>query len=313
MGSMSPSDSLDPDAVLRDHRRQWRDCLYVYPVISRRAGGLSIGVNLNIDKRCNFACVYCQINRRIRRQTMTVDMQRLRQELELALEAARSGLLWDEERFAGTPEALRTIHDIAFSGDGEPTCVENIDTAVATAADLLRDNAMIGKVKIVLITNASHLCDPQSLRALAFLNEADGEIWAKLDAGTEEYFQRVNRPAGKLTLEDITRNITDVARRHPVVIQTLWFRLDGQSPPEEEIAAYIRRLREMLQAGATFRLIQLHTIARSPAESSARALSDEELDAIAHHVRTALPDIPVQVYYGQDVPPQNADDGRNGS
>ena len=51
-------------AVVQDHSRVFRDLIFVYPVISRRSQGLSIGVNLNPDKRCNFDCVYCEVDRR---------------------------------------------------------------------------------------------------------------------------------------------------------------------------------------------------------------------------------------------------------
>ena len=46
-----------------DHRRVWRDFDYCYPVISRRSRGVSLGVNLNPDKVCNFDCVYCEVDR----------------------------------------------------------------------------------------------------------------------------------------------------------------------------------------------------------------------------------------------------------
>ena len=52
----------DSDA-LQDHPRTHAGNRYVYPVISRRAGGLSIGINLSADKLCNFHCIYCQVDR----------------------------------------------------------------------------------------------------------------------------------------------------------------------------------------------------------------------------------------------------------
>lgn len=36
---------------------------FVYAVISQRAHGLSIGINLNPNKACNFDCAYCEVNR----------------------------------------------------------------------------------------------------------------------------------------------------------------------------------------------------------------------------------------------------------
>jgi len=297
--------------VTSDHRRQWRSCLYVYPVISRRARGLSVGVNLNPDKRCNFSCVYCQINRRIRRELHEVRLDVLGEELGEALQAVTSGELWREERFCRTSEAMRRINDIALSGDGEPTCLANFDAAVQRVADV-KTRLGLDDVKIVLITNASQLDQPQVLRALEILDANNGEIWAKLDAGTEEYFRRTNRPRKGTTLAGIVRNITAAARGRPVVIQSLFLKIKGQPPSEGQVAAYCVRLREILEAGGQIKLVQAHTIARSPASASAGNLADAELDAIAETIRTAVPGVPVETFYGQDMPPQaNATSPKN--
>src|SRR6185295_20336399 len=43
--------------------RDFLDNRFVYLTISPRARGLSIGVNLNPDRKCNFDCVYCEVDR----------------------------------------------------------------------------------------------------------------------------------------------------------------------------------------------------------------------------------------------------------
>ena len=289
--------------VTGDHRRQWRDCLYVYPVIARRSRGLSIGVNLNPDKRCTFSCLYCQINRRIRRDLQHVAVGAIEKELELALAEAVSGRLWREERFAATPEELRRLNDIALSGDGEPTCLPDFDKAVEAAAKA-RAKFHLTAVKIIVLTNATQFDRPQFQRALPILDANNGEIWAKLDAGTEAYFQRINRPEPDISLGRITDNIIAVARGRPVVIQSLFCRLNGRAPSAQEIAAYGDRLGEILDGGGQLKLIQVHTVARPPAEKGVSALPDGQLEAIARTIRGALPDTPVETYYGADVEPQ---------
>jgi len=302
---MEPDAAMPDPAVVRDHRRQWRDCLYVYPVISRRAKGLSVGVNLNPDKRCTFGCLYCQIDRRAERNLRSVHVPTLRRELDLALSEAAAGRLWDEPRFAPTPAHMRRINDVAFSGDGEPTCAAEFPAAVAAAAEAL-DDAGRPDVKIVVITNASRLDREPFQRALPILDEHGGEIWAKLDAGTERRFLRINRPGRGMTLAKIVGNITSVARGRAVVIQSLFFRLDGSAPADDELDAYCGRLRQILDAGGRIRLVQVHTIARSPADASVSALSDAELDALADTIRAAVGLVPVETYYGQDVRPQSS-------
>ena len=294
---------MEPDAdnsdaeIILDHRRQWRNCRYVYPVISRRAKGLSIGVNLNPDKRCNFGCMYCQIDRTAGRKLSEVHLAILHDELHLAIEAASGGRLWSEPGFVRTPGRLRRINDIAFSGDGEPTCLAEFDQAVATAAKARKDCAC-DDVKLVVITNSTRLGSPQFQRALPILDRNGGEIWAKLDAGTEEYFQRVNRPVGDITLDKIVGDIAQIARGRAVVIQTLMFRIDGADPPPEEVAAYCGRLRDILGDGGTIGLVQLHTVARKPAENSVTALPDKHLDALADTIRKSVGGLTVETFYG---------------
>lgn len=130
-------------------------------------------------------------------------------------------------------------------------------------------------------------------------------MWAKLDAGTDAFFQRVNRPYPVVTLRHVLENIRAVAQGRPVVIQSLFFRLEGMAPPPREIDAYAAHLREIVEGGGKVRLVQIHTIARPPALSTARALTGEELDALAAKVRAAVPEVPVETYYGSDVPPQS--------
>jgi wyosine [tRNA(Phe)-imidazoG37] synthetase (radical SAM superfamily) len=125
--------------------------------------------------------------------------------------------------------------------------------------------------------------------------ENNGEIWAKLDAGTERYYDRVDRT--RVAFDTVTRNLRDAALRWPLVIQSLFMRISGEPPPAEEISAYAGILDDVLSSGGTLKLIQVHTVARPPAEFDVTALSDSEVDAIAVAVRNRLVDVPVETYY----------------
>ncbi|MFQ5413990.1 MAG: radical SAM protein [Phycisphaerae bacterium] len=265
------------------HPRDWRQNLYVYPVMSRRSGGLSIGVNLNPDTACNFDCVYCQVDRSVRPRVRDVDVAVVRAELAAMVDHARTGTLFEDPAFACVPAPLRRINDIAFSGDGEPTTCRHLLACVQAAADVKRD-AGLDDVKIVLITDACYLTKPDVADALGVLDEHNGAIWAKLDAGTEGYYRRVNRP--NVPLQHVVDNIIAAARVRPVVIQSLFMRLDGVGPGDDELAAYTDRLSEITRAGGRIDHVQVYTVARPPAEGFVTALTRGEVDQIVALVAT---------------------------
>jgi wyosine [tRNA(Phe)-imidazoG37] synthetase (radical SAM superfamily) len=274
-----------PDQTHRlfaSHPRGFRENCYVYPVVSRRAGGLSIGVNVNPDKRCNFRCGYCQVDRTIPGDDAPVDLNLLGEELDATLRAALSGELFARPEFRDTPAALRRVCDIAISGDGEPTAFAKFEQAVARCAEARR-RCSAAELRIVLITNATLLHRDNVRRGLAILDANNGEIWAKLDAGTEAYFGQIARSA--VSFQRILDNLLEAARARPIVVQSLFLRAHGLPMPEAEQEAYCDRLCEINAAGGTIRWVQAHTVARRPAEAWVEPLSNAELDAVAERIR----------------------------
>jgi len=283
-----------PLPVYRDHRRAFAGNRYVYPVVSRRSKGVSLGINLNPDKLCNFDCIYCQVDRTTPGGPAEVDLDVLSEELEGLLQLALSGDLYANERFQSTPSALRRLNDIAFSGDGESTTCPLFPEAVQLAADA-RQRHHLDPVKLVLITNATQLHKPWVQKALEVLLQNNGEIWAKLDAGTQEYYQTIERTT--IPLSRIVTNITETARQAPLVIQSLFLRLHGQAPSRQEQEAFCDRLNEVQRAGGQIKLVQVYTVARKPAEAAVTALSDAEVDALAELVRQCT-GLCAEGYYG---------------
>jgi len=164
------------------HERKFEQNRFVYPVLSRRSEGISIGVNLNPDKVCNFDCIYCQVDRTSQSETQFVETAGLLEELGSVVDLCASGAIFEMEKFKATPPQFRRLNDIAFSGDGEPTTFKNFDEIIVACADLKRSRGL-DEVKLVLITNASMFHRPHVQRGLAILDENNGEIWAKLEAG----------------------------------------------------------------------------------------------------------------------------------
>jgi len=275
--------STENDAVrplIIDHPRQYAANQYVYPVLSRRARGISIGVNLSLDKRCNFGCIYCQVDRAEAEPPEEIDLDRLRRELDAVITQARSGRLFDS-RFAAVPKPMRRLNDIALSGDAEPTTCPQFAEAVEVCAAARRENGL-EELKLVLITNATMLHQARVRRGLEVMDRSNGEIWAKLDAGTPEFFQRIARSA--VSFERILDNLRQIARARPIVIQSLFMRIEDQPPPDEEIAAYCQRLGEIVEDGGQIKLVQVYTVSRPPAESFVSPLTAPEVDALAQRV-----------------------------
>ena len=265
------------------HSRQFAGNRFVYPVVSRRSHGISIGVNLNPDKVCNFDCIYCQVNRVEQSQTRFVETDQLLRELDDMLALVTSGELFADEKFANTPADLRRLNDIAFSGDGEPTTYRNFDEIIEACVEVKRRHGL-ANVKMVLITNASMFHKPAVKRGLALLDANQGEIWAKLDAGTDAYYRLVERTT--IPFKRILDNITAAARVRPLVIQALFMRIEGDPPPLEEQEAFCERLNDIVSAGGQVKLVQIYTVARPPAESFVTPLTDVEVDSLTKLVRS---------------------------
>lgn len=276
------------------HPRSFEGNRYVYPVLSRRAGGISIGLNLSPGKRCNFDCVYCQVDRTQSCPKIPIDLGLLAKELDKMVELVASGSIYQGAKFSGTPQQLRRLNDFAFSGDGEPTICDRFEEVVDICAEVRRRRAL-DDVKLVLITNASTLHNERTRRALATLDASGGEIWAKLDAGTEDYYRRVCRSS--VPFQRILDNLREAASVRPIVIQSLFMRLFDEPPPRAELDAYCQRLDEITSGGGRIKLVQIHTVARVPAEAWVSALADEEVNAVAEQVRQQT-GLPVAAFYG---------------
>jgi wyosine [tRNA(Phe)-imidazoG37] synthetase (radical SAM superfamily) len=261
----------------KDHRRSLDDNRYVYAVVSRRARGVSIGVNLNPDKVCNFDCPYCQVDRTTPGGEARIDVQALRGEVEQLLDEVAGGQLFERPPFDTTAPALRRVADIAFSGDGEPTTPPEFPDA-ARAVREARD-ARAPAIPLRLITNATRFDRPRVRSALA----AFDELWCKLDAGSEGYFQLVD--GTRFPFARLLRNLLDVARERPIVIQAMFLAWQGQAPPEAEVEAWLGCLRALRAEGGAIDHVQVYTVARRPADPRATPLAAERLESIAARAR----------------------------
>jgi wyosine [tRNA(Phe)-imidazoG37] synthetase (radical SAM superfamily) len=253
----------------------------VYLAISPRARGLFIGVNVNPDAACSWGCVYCDVNRSVGKAGLKFDAEIAAAELKETLALVNSPRLRELEPYATLPNELLGLRHVALTGEGEPTDSPDFLQA-AQMATHVRARGTAPFFKIVLITNAANLLEPPAQSALSLFTRQD-EVWAKLDAGTQARLDLVNQSG--LSIETITRNIQETAKRRPVIVQSLFCSIDNRQPGPEDITAYAERLRSMKEAGAEIPLVQIYS-ARTPTPSGrAQHLPLKRLSEIATLVR----------------------------
>lgn len=266
-----------------DHSRDVAGLDYVYPVISRRSGGLSIGINLNTNNACNWHCLYCQVPNLTRGGPDPINLLQLQEELELFLKACESGAM--AKHFGLNPEEA-VIRDIAISGNGEPTSAKELGAVIQILNQTARDFGLLGKIKFVLITNGSLIHLDHTQTALNAWHRMGGEVWVKLDSATLSGCQQINgihrQPEAAL------RNIKTCAGLCKTWIQTCLFQIDGIPPSREEQKAYITLLEQLVFAKTPLAGVLLYGLARPSRQSGAdrlTALSSEWLEMLASEIR----------------------------
>jgi len=263
-----------------NHDRDLAGLVHVYPVVSRRAEGVSIGINLNPNNACNYRCIYCQVPGLVRGSAPPIDLSLLESELSTFLRIATEGD-WMEQC---VPEGSRVIRDIAFSGNGEPTSAEPFDDIVTTVSHVADSFDL--EVPLVLITNGSLASSARVQRGLEVLAESNGVAWYKLDRATDEGIREVNDwPGG---VDACWENLVVTATRIPTWIQTCVFGRDGAAPSEAELQAYLDLLARAQDEELPLLGVLLYGLARESHQPEAPTLERlplEWLEALAERVR----------------------------
>lgn len=252
----------------------------VYPVLSRRSRGLSLGINLfPEEKTCSFDCPYCEVF------PEDIDGGRFSPpELEREL-----GLFLDRDYpRSWAPEPIR---DICLSGNGEPSLSPYLEAALGICAAFRKSRPeLLGQAKLVLITNSTGFLNPEASRVLGDYIESEGlEVWAKLDGGNAASFERMSRSG--LDFGEIVRGISAFAARHTLTLQTMLCAVGGKPPLDADFLDYMDLVASLTALGARIAGIQLYTLARPSPEDSCEELGDRELQGFASALRdrVALP------------------------
>jgi len=210
---------------IHDHSRELSGLKYIYSVISRRAGGLSIGINLNVNNACNWQCIYCEI-----------------------------------------PNLTR----------GSPPPIELV---ILIVKKILQEFDLLHKIKIRLITNGSLMHEASVLKSIKMLEKINGEVWFKVDAATEETIKTINQV--NLKPNQILERLLNTANICPTFVQTCIFMINGKSPDDKDINAYVELINK---AKKIIKGVHLYGLARPSLQPRARDLgriSEQVLKNIA--------------------------------
>lgn len=273
-----------------DHSVDVVGMTYVYPVVSRRAGGVSIGINLNPNNACNWRCAYCQVEGLVLGAGPPIDLGRLEDELRRLVGACVHGDFLER----AAPEGKRVLKDVAIAGNGEPTTSPDFREAVAIAGRVLGDFGLRGELPVVLITNGSQVKKPEVAAALRELGAMNGAVWFKLDSATAEGMRRVNQAPGEPAAH--LARLRAAAALCPTWIQTCAVAWDGQPPSREEQEAYLEAIRGLVRDAVPVRGVLLYSLARPPMQPESAhvsALPEAWLRSFAEAIQAA--GLPVKV------------------
>lgn len=236
------------------------------PVKSRRLG-LSLGINLLPPARkvCNFECVYCECGwSDSAARSPFPDIADVADELEEALKTAvQTGEFPDH---------------LTFSGNGEPTLYPEFPEAMEVTVRL-RDNLSTIS-KIVLLTNGTTARNPDIFKAMM---RADKRI-VKFDAGTEAMFRAINIPVPPLNFNSQLEMIQSFGGQ--CIIQSMFIRGEYggtriDNTTAEEVNAWLNHLTTIKPES-----VMLYSLDRIPPTFGITAVSRDELNLIAGHVRS---------------------------
>ena len=276
------SESRRGRLTVADHDRGSAGLTYVYPVVSRRAGGVSVGINLNVNNACNWRCIYCQVPDLIRGAPPPVDLDKLEREL--------SGFLHDvlhgDFLAARVPVEARRLNDIALSGNGEPTSAREFESVIDLVGVVRRQTGVPDAVKTVLITNGSLMQRAGVQAGVRKLEALNGEVWFKVDRATRSGLRKLNNI--RTDVARMRANLEIAVHLCPTWIQTCLFAIDGFPPEEAEQRAYLDFLREGVADRLPLQGVLLYGLARQSFQPEAKRLSALPfawLDAFAERIR----------------------------
>ncbi|MDC0423038.1 radical SAM protein [Methylophilaceae bacterium] len=261
-----------------NHDRRIFKGKYIYPVVSRRADGLSIGINLNTNSACNWQCIYCEVPDLKRGKPEPIDLALLREELIYWLNQVIHHDFLGKHTEPGT-----LLRDIAFSGNGEPTAAKEFGEAIKIVMEQIENFKLKNKITIRLITNGSYLDRPSTQKAWEQLQNLNREIWFKIDAIDPVESKRINQI--NISTKSVISNLQSSIKISPTIIQTCILKINNELPSIQTINHYINFLKPF---ESNLKAIHLYSLARPTEQKSSdliERLSNDELNSVADNIK----------------------------
>ena len=273
--------------TITNHDRNIFQGKYIYPVVSRRAGGLSLGINLNTNNACNWQCIYCEVPNLVRGKPESIDLEVLESELDYWLDQ-----ILNKDFLSQYTKTKTEFKDIAFSGNGEPTASKQFKDVINILIKKIYEYKIDKKIIIRLITNGSYITNPAIQESLSLISNFNREIWFKIDRMNKDDIQTVNQVY--LSLTTIKKNLEAALKNSPTVIQTCLFRLNDKLPSLESLDAYINFLKLYENKIKGIHLYSLARLSEQPSQKVLTRLTKSELEVIASRIKSL--NIPIQIF-----------------
>ena len=270
-----------------NHDRKIFKGKYIYPVVSRRAGGLSLGINLNTNSACNWQCIYCEVPNLVRGKPDLINLQELEIELDYWLDQIVNKSFLNQYT-----ENKTEFKDIAFSGNGEPTACKQFKEVIAILIKKMNKYKLNRIITIRLITNGSYMSNSIIQEALSLISNFSHEVWFKIDQVNKEDVKIINQV--NLSKANVKNNLEATLKNSPTIIQTCLFKLNKKLPSKESLKAYIDFLKVYEDK---IKAIHLYSLAR-PSEQSSKnkltRLTKSELETLSSKIKVL--NIPIQIF-----------------
>ncbi len=226
------------------------------PVLSRRLG-ISLGIDLIPYKTCSLNCVYCECGNT---NNLTTELKEY-VPVDVVIEELKTKL-------SNKPE----LDYITFAGSGEPT----LNSGLGKVVDFINNN--YPQYKTALLTNGTLFYLDTVLEQIKDIDL----LIPSLDAGSEEVFQKLNRPASGLNFEKIKTGAEKIRDYFKGEMWLEVFLVPGLNDSREELEAMAEIAKFMKPSQ-----VQINSLDRPPAESWVESANAIQLENVAQYFDNA--------------------------